>query len=251
MWRLRPLLYPVLLLASALAVTGCGATMRTETRAERCSKIVRSDPVFVSGDSPDYTQAALDAGVHGPVRAKCWISDQGNPLQCTLIDHVASMDASVLRALLGIRYQPALVDGSPTVAVIDVTVQLKLPPPGSAPTAPEPPAPVSPASEPSAPGTTPLVMPFGVGMERPKRLAGALPALPAEERRSCSDGLVLARCILNVQGTLEKCRIVASTSPLLSKMVLGVLPTYRYTPVTFHGIPVNVEYTIPVKIKLE
>lgn len=224
------------LMAAALALTGCGATMQAETRAERCGRIVRSDPVVLSGESPDYTRAALDAGVHGPVRAKCWISDQGIPVRCTLIDHVASMDASMLRALWAMRYRPALVDGSPTMVAIEVTLQLKPPPPGWAPRQPDP---------------TTQVIPLGMGMERPTLLSSTPPTLPAEERGLCASGLVLARCVLNMKGTLDRCRIVASTSRFLSKSVLDALPSYRYTPVTFQGRAVNVEFTIPIQFKLE
>jgi hypothetical protein len=224
------------LLAAAFAVMGCGATMRAETRAERCGRIVRSDPVFVSGEAPVYTQAALDAGVHGPVRAKCFISDQGIPLYCTLIDRVASMNDSLIHALGAIRYKPALVDGSPTMVSIEVTVQLKLPPPGWSPPPPDP---------------TNKVLPFGTDVERPRRLAGAKTVFPVEERSSCNSGLVLARCVLTKQGKLVNCGIVASTSPFLSKAVIDVLPSYRYTPATFQGKAVDTVYTIPFKFELE
>lgn len=224
------------LLAAALAVAGCGATMRAETRAERCGRIVRADPVLVSRQSPVYTQAALDAGVSGSVRAKCWISSEGIPVYCKLIDHVASMDASVFHALATSRYQPALVDGSPTMVEIEVTVQLKPPPPGWSPPSQDLPEPV---------------IPLGMGLERPRLLADAHMVYPAEERESCNVGLVLARCVITTQGTLVDCRILASTSPLLSKAVLDVLPSCRYSPVMYKGKAVSSEYTIPFQFRAE
>lgn len=207
--------------------------MRAETRAERCARTERIEPSFISGESPVYTQAALDAGVQGPVRAKCWISAEGIPVKCALIDRVESMSIAVDRALQTYRYQPALIDGVPTMVEYEVTVQLKPPPPGWSPPTPDP----------------VKVDPSLMGIERPHLIAGKRPVIPAEARSSCVDGMVLARCVLTKQGILRSCRILASSSPLLSKAVSDILPSYRYTPVTFKGKPVDTEYTIPFLFK--
>ena len=58
------------------------------------------------------------------------------------------------------------------------------------------------------------------------------------------------KCVITTAGTLQGCRILKSL-PFLDEPVLQALAQQRYTPVTFQGRPVAVEYVIPFKFKLQ
>jgi protein TonB len=94
------------------------------------------------------------------------------------------------------------------------------------------------------------VLPFGEGMSRPQSLSMPLPQLPREAREAKIAGLMLVKCTITVEGRLENCR-VAKPLPFVTETVLEAMKEWRYTPVTYQGRAVAVDYTIPVRIKAE
>ncbi|MHB8879856.1 MAG: energy transducer TonB [Myxococcaceae bacterium] len=96
-------------------------------------------------------------------------------------------------------------------------------------------------------GTGTEILPFGEGMERPTVLEARPPSYTREALEAHVEGLMLVKCVITVEGRLEKCRIVKPL-PHMEKAVLEALATYRYTPVTFQGRPVAVEYVIPIRL---
>ena len=105
-----------------------------------------------------------------------------------------------------------------------------------------------PTAEPPRPTTT--VLPFGEGMNRPQRLGGPEPVYPREAREAKIEGTLLVKCVITTAGTLRGCRVLKSL-PFMDQPVLEALAQQRYTPVTFQGHPVDVEYVIPFKFKLQ
>lgn len=94
------------------------------------------------------------------------------------------------------------------------------------------------------------VLPFGEGMNRPQLLGGPEPVFPREAREAKVEGTLLARCVISTEGALTGCRIIKSL-PFLDQPVLAALAQRRYTPVSYQGRPVAVEYVIPFKFKLQ
>jgi len=109
---------------------------------------------------------------------------------------------------------------------------------------PAPPAP------PPPPPPSNQVLPFGEGMNRPQLLAGPEPVFPREALEARVEGTLLAKCVITPEGALTGCRIIKSL-PFLDQPVLAALAQRRYTPVSFQGRPVAVEYVIPFKFKLQ
>jgi periplasmic protein TonB len=94
------------------------------------------------------------------------------------------------------------------------------------------------------------VVPFGPGMTRPKLLSGpAKPNYPREARIARVAGTVIARCVINLRGTLQACRLLKRL-PYLDEAVLETLAAQRYTPLTFQGKATAVEYTFTFTFKL-
>jgi protein TonB len=105
---------------------------------------------------------------------------------------------------------------------------------------------------PPAPTTPPpsnQVLPFGEGMNRPQLVGGPEPVFPREALEAKVQGTLLAKCVITTEGALTGCRIIKSL-PFLDQPVLAALAQRRYTPVSFQGRPVSVEYVIPFKFTL-
>jgi periplasmic protein TonB len=55
-------------------------------------------------------------------------------------------------------------------------------------------------------------------------------------------GLVIAQCVLTVEGTAEECKIIKSLSPTSDRAILAWLGGCRWSPVTVEGKPIRVRY---------
>ena len=107
----------------------------------------------------------------------------------------------------------------------------------------------APAAPPPPPPSN-QVLPFGEGMNRPQLVGGPEPVFPREAREAKVEGTLLAKCVITTEGALTGCRILKSL-PFLDQPVLEALAQRRYTPVSFQGRPVAVEYVIPFKFKIQ
>jgi protein TonB len=110
--------------------------------------------------------------------------------------------------------------------------------------------PVVPVAPTTPPPPVNQVLPFGEGMNRPQLVGGPEPVFPREALEARVEGTLLARCVITTEGALTNCRIIKSL-PFLDQPVLAALAQRRYTPVSFQGRAVAVEYTIPFKFKLQ
>lgn len=108
----------------------------------------------------------------------------------------------------------------------------------------------APPAPPPPPPPSNQVLPFGEGMNRPQLVGGPEPMFPREAREAKVEGTLLAKCVITTEGELKSCRIIKSL-PFLDQPVLDALAQRRYTPVSFQGRPVAVEYVIPFKFKLQ
>ncbi len=109
---------------------------------------------------------------------------------------------------------------------------------------------LSTAAAPPPPPPSNQVLPFGEGMTRPTLVGGPEPSFPREAREAKVEGTLLAKCVITTEGALTGCRIIKSL-PFLDQPVLEALAQRRYTPVSFQGRKVAVEYVIPFKFKLQ
>jgi protein TonB len=53
--------------------------------------------------------------------------------------------------------------------------------------------------------------------------------------------------VINLDGSLSNCKLIKGLQ-FLDKAILEAVSTWKYTPVTFQGRPVTVEYIIQVKV---
>ena len=106
------------------------------------------------------------------------------------------------------------------------------------------PLPVAPPPPPSA------VLSFREGMSAPEQLQGSPIVYTREALEAGVQGTIRAKCVINLRGALENCRIIHSL-PYMDRAVLDALATRRYKPILFEGKPVAVEYVFDIKLVLK
>jgi TonB family protein len=90
---------------------------------------------------------------------------------------------------------------------------------------------------------------FQPGMTNPERIAGIDPVYPLTARMRRVSGVVVMHCVLTEKGLAQNCTI--SNSPAyLDEAVLAAARTWRFTPVTWQGRAVSVNYVFKIKFKL-
>ena len=104
-------------------------------------------------------------------------------------------------------------------------------------------------SEGAAVGSDSDVLPFGAGMTRPERISGPIPQYTKEALEKQSEGLMIVKCIITLEGLVRKCRIIKPL-PFMEEAVLDALYQSRYKPVTLEGRPIQVDYTFNIKLTL-
>jgi serine/threonine-protein kinase len=125
------------------------------------------------------------------------------------------------------------------------------------PTPPSPPqtqTPVSVAStgKPAAPAVADpnVVVPFSDGMTRPVQLSESIPiAYTREAREVRAEGIMAARCVITVQGTVERCRVIKSV-PMMEETVIKSFESRHFRPAELNGQPVAVWYLMTVRLSL-
>jgi serine/threonine-protein kinase len=119
---------------------------------------------------------------------------------------------------------------------------------GVADNLPVPTAPPTGAPSPAQPAATaPAVLPFGPEMSRPTLISGGELSYPREAILAGVSGTIVTKCTVTAEGTLRNCRIIKGL-PFLDKAALDVLATRRYSPVTYQGKAVSVEYVFNLKV---
>lgn len=82
---------------------------------------------------------------------------------------------------------------------------------------------------------------------RPQRLSGGVLRLPPEAIAQHVHGVVIARCLVTVEGVLKDCRLIKSL-PHMDAAVLDYLYRGRYSPTEHKGKPLAMTHTFLLKI---
>jgi TonB family protein len=108
-----------LLIASLAAVLQApGATGRGPVRLERSI----SGPRRVKSSSPEYPTEAVQAGLQGAVVIECTVGTDGKVREASALRGEAPLTDAAVRAVKKWRYEPLLLDGTPTEFILTVTV---------------------------------------------------------------------------------------------------------------------------------
>jgi protein TonB len=107
----------------------------------------------------------------------------------------------------------------------------------------------APAMAPSVVAGIPGVIPFGLGMNQPRKLSGRDVDYTKEAVAAGVAGLMLVKCVITTAGALTGCRIIKGL-PHLDAAVLAALKTQKYEPVLFRGKAVNVDKLFVFRFKL-
>ncbi|PTL76260.1 energy transducer TonB [Vitiosangium sp. GDMCC 1.1324] len=99
-------------------------------------------------------------------------------------------------------------------------------------------------------GTGEEVLPFGSGMTPPKLVSAGIPLqYTYEAARAHVSGIVIARCTITREGSIQDCRIIKGL-PFMDEAVIESLTSRRYHPVSYQGRAVSVSYTFTINLKM-
>ena len=90
-------------------------------------------------------------------------------------------------------------------------------------------------------------VPFEPSMTRPQLLSGREPRLTEEARAARVRGTALVRCVVTREGQVRGCRILNGL-PHMEQELLDAVSSWRVTPATAGGQPLDVDYTFVVRI---
>lgn len=97
-------------------------------------------------------------------------------------------------------------------------------------------------------GGTPPVLSYQEGMSRPEPLSeGRTIQYSREAIAARVGGVMVVRCTITTQGTIENCRTVKPV-PFMEEAVLESLKTRRYRPILYGGKAVAVDYVFTVRL---
>lgn len=90
---------------------------------------------------------------------------------------------------------------------------------------------------------------FDDTMTAPKFQQGPSIEYSAEGLQQRVEGLMIVRCVVTVEGRVYGCRVIKSL-PYMDEAVVSVLEARRYSPATRNGVPLEVNYTFRIRLRL-
>jgi len=93
------------------------------------------------------------------------------------------------------------------------------------------------------------VLPFGEGMLPPTLLQNHPIRFSREALEARVEGRAVVRCTITVEGNVENCRFLQRL-PHMDEAILSALYMRKYSPATYQGKKISVDYNIPIRLKL-
>jgi periplasmic protein TonB len=152
------------------------------------------------------------------------------------------------------RHRPAAPKKTPPASTPRQDNPATAPPESRFETKPAPPISVAPsASEAASPSSTPPVAPARTrASEANYAASNRLPPYPRLSQINNEEGTVLLRVLVKADGSAGTIEIKKSSGyPLLDKSASTTVQTWRFTPATVNGKPVDEWYEIPIPFKLQ
>jgi protein TonB len=117
-------------------------------------------------------------------------------------------------------------------------------PPSAATPAPAPPPAQAPATQPQAPSATQS------GRTGARAIFNPLPKIPDELRDRASSAEALARFDIRPDGTVSVELVTPTPDPLLNRVILETLRTWRFFPATENGKPVASSQEVRIRLEV-
>jgi serine/threonine-protein kinase len=94
------------------------------------------------------------------------------------------------------------------------------------------------------------VLPFGDGMSPPALESEGSPIRYTREALAAKvEGVMIAKCLISTTGAVQNCRVIKPV-PLMQQSVLDSLTSRKYSPITYQGHPVAVDYVFTIRLVL-
>ncbi len=112
----------------ALLFVGSPAFAQDEEPQEKGDVRVTKAPQLVESATADYTQAAVDARIEGPVKLRLTISDTGKVTKVEVLEGLGyGLDEAAVAAAKQFVFEPAEINGAPSSVVLTFTINFSLP----------------------------------------------------------------------------------------------------------------------------
>jgi len=95
----------------------------------------------------------------------------------------------------------------------------------------------------------PSTVDFRDEMTPPRFLEGPALEYTPEAIDHGVEGLMVVRCVVTAEGRVHGCRVLQGLA-FMDRAVVAVLEGRRYAPATLHGVPLEVNYTFKIRMRL-
>ena len=202
-------------------------------------------PVLVREFKPQYTPAAMRAGVQGVVVLECVVGIDGTVTDVRVTRSLdTGLDQEAIKAAKRWLFKPGTKDGQPVPVRITLELAFTLsstPKPPLFPTT----AAATPTPSPALlPAQSPVFAP-GNGVSAPMVIEEVKPQYTPAAKDARIQGVVTLECVVGIDGTVGEVRVIASLDAALDEEAIKAAKRWLFKPGTKDGQPV------PVRISLE
>jgi TonB family protein len=91
-------------------------------------------------------------------------------------------------------------------------------------------------------------LPVGGSVQRPERISGINPQFSNRTRRAGQEGQVMVKAVIDQDGCVVDIKLERGLNKYADRDVLHALRTWIFRPALLDGKPVNVSYTLTVRV---
>jgi TonB family protein len=207
-------------LPSAPRVMAASLEIIEKPAGAQTGQSVLTPPQLIAFSQPPYTPEAFKNYVEGTVTLETTVDIEGNVTASRVVKGLGyGLDESALDAVPSWKFSPALKNGSPVEASMQLSVEFKL----------------ADAAIRLAPGIAP-----------PKIVSRVEPQLTEEARAARAKGTVVLEAVIRLDGTVEISRVIQPLGYGLTENAIHALKQWTFEPGTKDGerLPISMNISV-------
>jgi TonB family protein len=212
-----------------------------QAELEKRRQEFEKDAVAVKGDlkppklikkvDPVYPEEARKKRVQGMVILEAKIDVDGRVIDAMILRSVSELDQAALDAVKQWIYEPVLIKGNPTKALIKVTVNFRL-------------------GEKDIEEFAAGAVKVKDQISPPKLVKSVNPVYPEMARQAKVQGVVIVQARTDVHGNVKNVMVLRSV-PLLDQAAIDAVKRWVYEPLIIEGQPREAVFTATVRFSLD
>jgi TonB family protein len=223
---------PAILFSISVLVTAAASAQTAAPPVHKPGDGV-SAPTVVTDRKPIYPSEAMTWGVDGVVMLECVVETNGSVGEVRVFRSLdPALDEAAVTALKAWRFKPAMKDGQPVRALVNVEMSFSLA-----------------QNEPRV--DSPDVFKPGPGVTLPTVLKEVKPGYTAKMKEAGIQGIVRLDCVVQPDGRVGDARVTKSLDPGLDREAVRALKQWRFKPGERLGKAVPVQVSVEITFTLE